>query len=197
MNYLAHLLLAGGAEADQVGGLLGDFVRGPLPCGLPPDLAAGVALHRQIDSFADAHPLFIQSRRRVSAERRRVAGIMVDLFYDHFLACHWSRFSALPLTQFTALMYARLAAREAQLPERLRQLLPRMRADDWLAGYREPARVAQALDNLGRYRLRQPNRLPGAGAELLLHYRQFESDFLDFFPDALAFTAAQRRNRPA
>ena len=119
MNYLAHLLLAGDEEADQVGGLLGDFVRGPLPCGLPPDLAAGVALHRQVDSFTDAHPLFLRSRERVSAGRRRVSGIMVDLFYDHFLACHWARYCSLPLTRFTRLMYDRVAAREPHLPERL------------------------------------------------------------------------------
>ena len=53
MNFLAHTLLAGDAASDRIGGLLGDFVKGLLPAGLPPDLAAGVALHRAIDSFAD------------------------------------------------------------------------------------------------------------------------------------------------
>ena len=53
MNFLAHAFLAGAKETDQVGGLIGDFVKGPLPAGLPPDLASGVALHRAIDSFAD------------------------------------------------------------------------------------------------------------------------------------------------
>ena len=50
-------------------------------------------LHRRIDSFADTHPAFRRSRGRVSAARRRVAGIMVDMFYDHFLARHWGQFS--------------------------------------------------------------------------------------------------------
>lgn len=197
MNYLAHLLLAGEASADQVGGLLGDFVKGPLPCGLPRDLAAGVALHRQIDSFADAHPLFLQSRGRVSAERRRVAGIMVDLFYDHFLARHWSRFCPMPLPRFTQLMYARIAACHPYLPERLRNLLPRMRQDDWLAGYGQVDAVARALDNIARHRLRQPNTLLGAGEELLHHYEAFEADFLAFFPQALVFSANQRQARGA
>ena len=71
MNFLAHALLSGEAEADRVGGLMGDFVKGPLPAGLPPDLAAGVALHRAIDSFADRHPAFAASRARVRPGGRR------------------------------------------------------------------------------------------------------------------------------
>ena len=39
MNFLAHALLSGEVEADRVGGVMGDFVKGPLPAGLPPDLA--------------------------------------------------------------------------------------------------------------------------------------------------------------
>ncbi len=56
MNFLMHAWLAGDASADRVGGLIGDFVKGPLPGNLAPDLAAGVALHRRIDSFAETHP---------------------------------------------------------------------------------------------------------------------------------------------
>ena len=80
MTFLAHALLSGDAEADRVGGLMGDFIKGPLPAGLPPDLACGVALHRAIDSFADRHPAFVASRARISPERRRVSGVLVDIF---------------------------------------------------------------------------------------------------------------------
>ena len=104
MNYLAHALLAGDHPADRIGGVIGDFVKGPLdplPAGLGPGLAAGVMLHRRIDSFADTHPAFLRSRGRVSAARRRVAGVMVDMFYDHFLARHWAHFSDQALGDFT------------------------------------------------------------------------------------------------
>ena len=77
MNFLAHAWLAGDAPADRLGGLMGDFVKGPLPAGLPPDVAEGVRLHRQIDVFAETHPAFRRSRARVSPERRRVAGLAV------------------------------------------------------------------------------------------------------------------------
>lgn len=187
MNFLAHAFLAGPAPADRLGAILGDFVKGPLPGELPPEVAEGVRLHRAIDSFTDAHPAFRRSRARVSPERRRYSGIMVDLFYDHFLARHWHDYHPQPLQDFTADFYALLASRSELLPSRLAALLPRMRADDWLGSYREIDSVGVALDRMAQGRLRQPNRLGGAVEELERHYATLEADFLSFFADALRF----------
>ena len=98
MNFLAHAYLGGKVAEHRLGGFLGDFVKGPLdnaPGGLPAEVLAGVELHRRLDSFAETHPAFCHSRERISPARRRVAGIMVDLFYDHFLARDWAEWSAL------------------------------------------------------------------------------------------------------
>ena len=197
MNFLAHAYLAGPAPADRLGGMLGDFVKGPLPAGLPEEVAAGVALHRRIDSFADAHPAFRASRARVSAERRRYAGVMVDLFYDHFLARHWHEFSVEPLEDFTTGTYALLARHAVLLPPRLAQIFPYMRREDWLGSYRALSSVGEALDNMSRHRLTRPNRLAGAGLELEEAYEGFERDFRAFLPDALAFAAQFREARAA
>lgn len=185
MNFLAHVFLAGDDPALRLGGMLGDFVKGPLPCGLPPDVARGVELHRRIDSYTDAHPAFRQSRSRVSPSRRRYAGIMVDLFYDHFLALHCQRFHAQPLASFTAGVYALLETHGHLLPPRLAQILPRMRADDWLSSYRELGSIHTALDRMAG-RLTRPEGLIGSAAELEGHYGHFEQDFLAFLPDAKA-----------
>lgn len=191
MNFLAHAFLAGADPADRLGGLMGDFVKGPLPAGLPADIAAGVRLHRQIDVFAESHPAFRRSRARVSAPRRRVAGIMVDMFYDHFLARDWELFAPQPLEAFSAEMYALLAAHAAILPPRLAQILPRMRADDWLASYRAPEIIELALDRMAS-RLRRANPLGGSGAELCLDYAGYEADFREFIGAAQGFVATLR-----
>lgn len=191
MNFLAHAFLAGADPADRLGGLMGDFVKGPLPAGLPADIAAGVRLHRQIDVFAESHPAFRRSRARVSAPRRRVAGIMVDMFYDHFLARDWEDFAPQPLEAFSAEMYALLAAHAAILPPRLAQILPRMRADDWLASYRAPEIIELALDRMAS-RLRRANPLGGSGAELCLDYAGYEADFREFIGAAQGFVATLR-----
>ena len=186
MNFLAHAWLAGDDPARQLGGLMGDFVKGPLPAGLPTDIAAGVALHRRIDVFADSHPAFRRSRGRVSPARRRAAGILVDMFYDHFLACHWGNFHSEPLPVFTARMYSLMEMRRSLLPPRLASLLPAMRDDDWLASYRSAETVAFALDRMSR-RLSRPELLLGGGTELYAEYAGFEADFLDFIEDARSF----------
>ncbi len=86
MNYLAHFYLSGEDPHWRVGGLMGDFLRGPVPEALPPGVRAGVMLHRRIDAYTDAHPVVGRSRRRVRPALRRFAGIVVDMSYDHFLA---------------------------------------------------------------------------------------------------------------
>lgn len=195
MNYLAHALLAGDDPADRLGAMLGDFVKGPLPAGLPDAVAAGVALHRHIDSYADAHAAFRRSRGRVSPARRRYAGIMTDLFYDHFLARHWHAYCGEPLPAFAARVYDLLAQHQPLLPPRLGRLFPAMRAQDWLSSYWEIDAVGAALDGMARHRLRQPNRLAGAVEELHACYEDFEQDFRTFFADARNFVAQQRKRR--
>lgn len=200
MNYLAHAWLAGPLPTDRIGGVVGDFVKGiiaPPPPGLDPALAAGVVLHRRIDSFADGHPAFLRSRARVSEARRRVGGIMVDMFYDHFLARHWARFGSGALEAFTGETYTLIGARLDELPPAFAPVFERMAAHDWLGSYREVEAVALALDRMAEFRLRRPNPLAGAGEELAQHYAGFEADFLAFIPDAAAFAATHRKARPA
>jgi len=196
MNFLAHAWLAGPDEGYRAGGLMGDFIKGPVPATLSAGVAAGVRLHRAIDSFAEGHPAFRASRARVSPARRRVAGVMVDMFYDHFLARHWTDYQpGEALEDFTTRQYALLAALGPELPARLARLLPAMRADDWLASYREVAAVALALDRMAA-RLTRANPLPGSGEELRRDYAGFEADFRAFIADARRFAEAWRRSRP-
>ena len=195
MNFLAHALLAGDAEPDRVGGLLGDFVKGLLPGALPPALASGVALHRAIDSFADRHPAFIASRARVSATRRRVAGALVDLFYDHLLARDWASYATVPLDDYSAGLYASLHEYFGVLPEPARAVARRMQTHGWLGAYRDVAAVGRAIDLMAVHRLRRPNALTGGIDEFLADTPGFTADFRTFLPDAEAFAKAWRAAR--
>ena len=130
MNFLAHALLAGDEPADRIGGLLGDFVKGPLPAGLPPAFADGVALHSAIDSYAETHPAFVRSRQRISAARRRVGGVLVDIFYDHLLARDWAQHGEGTLAQYTALIYGSLEGFTDELPPAAREVAALMQRHD-------------------------------------------------------------------
>ena len=133
-----------------------------------------------------------QSRYRVSAARRRFAGILVDMFYDHFLARHWDEYNDMPLERFTARVYSALREHHALLPERLQDIAPRMAATDWLVSYRHVEAVGLALDRMGQ-RLKRGNALLRSAEELLAHYDAFDADFRAFFPDVVRFVRSRRQ----
>lgn len=190
MNYLAHLHLGGPQPAQLLGSLYGDFVKGPLAGRFAPDIEAAIRLHRRIDAFTDSHPLVRASVARFPAERRRYAGILLDLFFDHCLALGWDDYADEPLQCFSARVYGVLAA-EAELPGRLALIAPRMAAQDWLGSYREFAVFERVLGNLQR-RLSRPEGLDGALAELERLYPWLLDDFRTFYPELIAFARAAR-----
>jgi len=142
--------------------------------------------HRKVDAFTDAHAIVRASRARMAPARRRFAGILVDVFYDHFLALHWADYADQPLEAFAREVYALLRTREAILPERLRRIAPLMAQFDWLTSYRRVEAVHVALDRMGE-RLKRGNALLGAGAELTANYAGLEADFRAFFPEVVRF----------
>lgn len=191
MNFLAHALLAGDTPALIVGGVVGDWIKGPLPGALPGDLARGVALHRAIDSHAETHPAFQQSRARVSAARRRYAGVLVDIFYDHLLARHWATLDARPLHDYCATVYRLIAERQRELPAAAHPVLALMTQEDWLASYAQLDNIADVLVRMAR-RARQPNPLARGEQELLADVGGFTADFHAWLDDARAFCACWR-----
>jgi acyl carrier protein phosphodiesterase len=193
MNYLAHLYLSPPEEDAWLGSLLGDFVKGAIGERYAPPVAAAIRLHRRIDSFTDAHAAVQRSKARISRARRRYAGIMIDMFYDHFLARSWEEFHDEPLAAFSARVYALLERRHAELPESMRFVAQRMATHDWFGAYASAATIHGALDRISA-RLRRANRLAGGGEELLADYAGFEADFRAFLPEAKAFAALGYRS---
>ncbi len=188
MNFLAHALLAGDTPALVVGGVVGDWIKGPLPAGLPEDLARGVALHRAIDVFAETHPAFCASRARMSPARRRYAGVLVDIFYDHLLARDWARYREDELGGYCAVVYRQIAERRHHLPESAHHAIELMAREDWLQSYTGLAGIADVLARMSR-RARQPNPLAGGEVEFIAAAEGFERDFREWLPDAQRFVA--------
>jgi acyl carrier protein phosphodiesterase len=186
MNYLAHLYLSEPHEEAWLGSLMGDFVKGPLDDRYASEISRAIAMHRKIDVFTDAHPVVLHSKSRMSVERRRYAGIMVDVFYDHFLAKHWQDFHDEPLAEFTARVYRVLERYHTVLPERLQRMAPMMMQWDWLGSYADIGSIYTALNRMGQ-RLKRENRLMNSADELVGNYAQLEADFRAFLPDVLRY----------
>ena len=191
MNYLAHLHLGGQRPGQLLGSLYGDFVKGRLQGQFDPEIEAAIQLHRSIDMFTDRHPLVDVSLSRFSLTRRRYAGIVLDVFFDHCLARDWTLYADRPLEDFTSDVYRVLAA-EPQLPGRLAQIAPHMAANDWLGSYRDFAVLEQVLRGISR-RLTRPEELAEAMQELRLLYEPLSEDFRLFYPELQMFSQEQLR----
>jgi len=192
LNFLAHALLAGDHPALIVGGVIGDWIKGPLPGVLPGDLARGVALHRAIDSYAESQPAFRRSRSRISAARRRYAGVLVDVFYDHLLAHNWAANHHQPLDEYCSGVYSLIKSRMNDLPISSHPALTMMANEDWLTSYAQIDGIADVLLRMSR-RARQPNPLANGELEFLSDVDGFAGDFHDWLADSKVFCQSWQR----
>ncbi len=186
MNYLAHLFLANDTPESLLGNLLGDFAKGSVECLYTAEIRKGIELHRRVDTYTDAHHIFRASKKLIAKQRRRLSGIMVDVFYDHFLARHWSEYSDVPLDNFSSRVYKILADNQAILPESLRLIVPRMKTYDLLGSYKEIQGIDIALKRIAT-RIKWHNNLGDGIEDLLANYQQIEADFCAFFPEVINY----------
>jgi acyl carrier protein phosphodiesterase len=155
VNYLAHLYFSGDDPELQVGGLLGDFVKGPLRGRYPAGVEAGIRRHRRIDALCGELPAIRGLIASVEPPWRRYAGIVVDVLFDHLLAQQWTQFHHRPLAEVCAHFYRALACHRALLPEQARRFSDLAPAQRWLERYDDPRHRDEILERSGQ-RLRRP-----------------------------------------
>ena len=180
MNFLFHLYLSGNDPDILTGNLMGDFVKGRIGEQYPPRLRSGIVLHRRIDSFAQNHPLFRQSKQRIDPGFGHWRGVLVDMYYDHFLAAEWSRWSGEVFESY--LLRARRAVenRNCHLPEDMRGMVPVI-FETLLPAYGSVTGVGLALERMSR-RIRRSNPLAEGAGELQRNQRGLRDDFREFMP---------------
>ncbi|MBV8659366.1 MAG: DUF479 domain-containing protein [Burkholderiales bacterium] len=192
MNYLAHILLARQSDAAMVGALLGDFVKANGGDAYPAEMAFEITLHRQIDRYTDEHPVVRAAWREFDPARRRYAGILLDVLYDHLLTQRWDQYCDTPRDAFIRRFYQALRAHHALLPDTLRQIAPLMIDEDWLGRYHDFAGVEWAIARISRRLSRNGHLLRDGLADLHTHYAAFAEGFDAFFPELIAFVQDRR-----
>lgn len=191
MNYLAHLVIAQHSRTSLVGNFLGDFVKGRVAdLDMPDELKLGIAMHRKVDVFTDSHPQVIISRQRISPQRRRFAGIIIDLAFDHLLAKNWISYNKQTLASFVEDFHSLLQHGRETLPEQSLKIIPHLIAGNWLLNYQSIEGVAYAINGISeRYRRRfgRENQLLGGVQEVEDNLKSLNDDFETFFPELLRF----------
>jgi acyl carrier protein phosphodiesterase len=189
VNHLLHLYLADDTPSSLLGNLMGDFVKGRLDDTFPAAIRQGIELHRQVDAFAHDNPHYRRSKSRLDNRYGYFRGVLIDIFYDHFLARNWHRYHPLPLEKFADRIYRLLEEHFELLPSGLQQVAPRMIEHNWLVSYREAETIERVLARLSS-RLRRANPIGQGIAELHRHYAGLENDCDLFLAEAQEFAKA-------
>jgi acyl carrier protein phosphodiesterase len=192
MNWLAHLHLSEDTPAARIGNLLPDILKFPELAMVPDCFRSGIDLHKRVDIFTDAHPVFRHSTRRIDGDLKRYAPILVDLFYDHFLCRSWHKFSDVPLDSFVDGFHAEIDTFKIDLPEIAYNRLSQIRDEGLLLSYQHPDGILSALERIGK-RFKRPVDLT-RGVDLLIELDEgFAADFDIFYPELMRETCGIRR----
>ncbi|MFN8257656.1 MAG: ACP phosphodiesterase [Bacteroidales bacterium] len=186
MNFLAHLYLSANDAEIKTGNFIGDFVKGSAHINYSRKIQQGILLHRKIDHYTDRHPVTKELSQLVKSKFHRHAGIVIDIFYDHFLSRNWSLFSDDALNTFINKCHHILLANFFILPGQVKSFLPVMIAKNRLQSYYEIEGIENALKIMSKY-----TSLPAESSfavEVMKNNYGFINDkFIDFFSEIIDY----------
>ena len=182
MNFLAHIFLSGENDFIKIGNFMADGIRGNDYLDFHPDIQKGIILHRAIDTFTDAHPIFRKSKHRLHEKYGHYSGVIIDIFYDHFLAKNWSTYSTESLQNVAANFYKLLQSNYDSLTERTKGMMPYMIARNWFVSYASIEGLSMILFQMD-HRTKNRVAMHESIVELKAFYSEFEDEFTRFFEE--------------
>ena len=183
MNYLAHLALSYPSAGLVVGNFIGDHVRNKDLAQFTKEVQLGVDMHRSIDSFTDTHAASIAIREKLFEDYRHISRILVDMYYDHFLAVYFERFHHQSLGTFSDKITALLQKHMDIMPSSAQGYLRGMQTQNWLLEYSSVAGIDVILIKMANRSGLQP--LQTGANTLERHYDFFKTQFLKFYPELM------------
>lgn len=192
MNYLAHFYLSDQTPEGFLGGILGDFVSGKIDGKFTPVIEREITIHRRIDFFTDTNEIVKRSKKRVSESRRRFAGVLVDVFYDHYLALNFENYAKVSLKEFNNNVYQTLKAGNNVVEEELQDRLKGIAHYDLLGSYLTLEGIGLALYRISK-RLKRENTLAEGIFDIKNNYNELQNDFEEFFPQLIEFAKSERK----
>lgn len=187
MNFLAHLYLSENYPKIMIGNFIADHIKGNQFTHLDPTIQKGIKLHREIDTFTDSHKITRMSKRRLHKRYGLFAGIIIDIFYDHYLAKNWSNYSAIPLKIYVNSFYDLVYSYQEVLPEKTLKMIPYMIKYDWLFNYQYKEGIKNVLEGMNR-KTNNKGQIDLAIHDLRKLDKDFEKDFELFFTDLQRFS---------
>lgn len=188
MNYLAHLYLSGDNHEIMIGNFIADHVKGKQIELFDSEIVKGIKLHRLIDEFTDSHKIVEQSKIRLRSEFSKYTPVIVDVFYDHYLAVKWEHYHHEELSLYANNFYDLLNRNNHRLPLRTQQMIEYMIPQNWLLNYKTIAGINKTLTGMSK-RTKFESRMEEAAKYLDRYYTEFEKEFDEYFEELRAYVS--------
>ena len=193
MNYLAHVYLSCADESLTIGNFIADHVKGKAYLDYPETIQKGILLHRKIDHFTDQHPLFKKNVTLLFPQFRHYSRVIVDMFFDHFLAAQWEFYHPDPLEDFSRQFYLLMQGYSGRLPDKTKKILPVIAKYNWFVAYRSLQGLESILYQMSQ-RTRFHSNMSLAVLNLEKNYSNIALDFKVFFNELEDFVKHEKEN---
>lgn len=181
MNFLAHIYLSGDDPDILLGNFMADQVKGRDLSRFEETVRHGIVLHRMIDHFTDTNAVSGKARAILRGSMGKYAGIVLDVFYDHFLATKWKDHHQTEYSEYVGNIYHLLSGRTEEMPEHTQVLFKYMKKNDWLGGYANIEGIERTLVGLSS-RVKQGGQMAYSKVVLVNNYDELSDNFDEFFP---------------
>ncbi|MFQ3182134.1 MAG: acyl carrier protein phosphodiesterase [Polaribacter sp.] len=195
MNFLSHLYLSQNNTNLMIGNFIADHIRGNNYEHFSREIQQGILLHREIDTFTDAHKLVRKSKRRLHARYRHYDGVIIDIFYDYFLAKNWAAYSEIPLEVYTNSIYNLFDKIKLDLPAKSQQFIKYMIEYNILFNYKYKDGIEKVLNGMN-HRTKGKSKMNLAIEDLRNLEAELQEDFRVFFKDLIAHTNQKIKELP-
>ena len=187
MNFLGHIYLSGQDIELAIGNLVADQIKGNRISELPDKIKSGIVLHRLIDEFTDNHISYKKCVRELFPKYRHYSRVIIDMYFDHFLAANWDNFHKTPLKIYSNSFYEKLEKSCFYFNDQVQCFICNLINQKWLEKYSNLKDLEVILKQM-EGRTKFPSKLAASTYDLIEKYTYFKSHFFHFMEDVTFFS---------
>lgn len=195
MNFLAHLYLSGEHEEIMIGNFIGDYVKGSEYIYYPEKIRQGIILHRYIDAYTDKHPIPKKSQHRLQSNYHKYSSIVIDIFYDYFLASEWNKYHPVELEKYVSDVFYRLKKYYYDFPQGIKNWFPNFIRNNWLMSYSTIEGIERILYRMSS-RTSLPDHTEFAIDILRKNENEMRGEFVEFFTAIRSYIKSEHGIEP-
>jgi acyl carrier protein phosphodiesterase len=147
-----------------------------------PTIEGGQLISHYIDEFISKHPVCQKSIDLLSPKARKYGSTILRLYYDHFLAKNWEKYSPQPYEVFCEEILSVMKTQNDLFPYKPKRVVNRIIKKKGILQLRTINGLNQYIQDMTRYNSYNSTICEAVG-DLVKNYDSFNRDFQEIFPE--------------